>query len=76
MQIDLYAETQTQKNRREEPTGLERAWNVTSRTDDVAVRLRGKADSGETKHAVRGRITLSSPRWSRLRSLELVAGSG
>jgi len=36
----------------------------------------GNADSGKVKRACRGRITLSSPRWSRLRYPELVAGSG
>ena len=36
----------------------------------------GNIDSGEIKDVFKGRMTLSSPRWSRPRSLELVAGSG
>ena len=54
--------------------GLEEAWDVTSRTDDVAVRLGGNTDSGGMR--VRGQSTPSSPRWSRPRCPELVAGSG
>jgi len=43
--------------------------------DDVAVSW-GNADHGGIKHAFKGRSTLSSPRWSRPRCPELVAGSG
>ena len=68
------------ENRREEPTGLlkglEKVQDVTSRTGDVAVRLERNADSGGVKHAFKGRIKPSSPRWSRPRCPELVAGSG
>jgi len=40
--------------------------------DDVAV----AGDLGEIRCALKLRITLSSPRWSRPRCPELVAGSG
>jgi hypothetical protein len=42
------------KNRCEELMGLKKAWDVTTRTDDVAVRLGGNADGGEAKYAFRG----------------------
>ena len=35
------------KDRREEPMGLEKVWGVTRRTDDVAVRVGGNANSGQ-----------------------------
>ena len=66
------------ENRCEEPTGLlkglEKTWAVTSRTDDVAVRPGGNTDSGGMR--VKGRSKPSSPRWSRPRCPELVAGLG
>ena len=42
--------------------------------DDVAVSW-GNADSNEVKRVFKGRMTLSSPRWSRPRCPELVTGS-
>ena len=42
--------------------------------DDMAVSW-GNADSSEVKCVFKGRMTLSSPRWSRPRCPELVAGS-
>jgi len=63
-------------NRCKEPTEflkwLEKAWDA----DDVAGSTWGNADSGEVKSVFKGRMTLSSPRWSRPRCPELVAGSG